>query len=97
MQTDIRQNTPRRSVSDLRTIWGATVAAGSPTAGLAVVSVFMSVVARQKATPLETCSDQPEVPLDRLDHVVHLPAPYLFGHAESEALGRVERNMRRER
>jgi hypothetical protein len=93
MQTDIRQNTARRNVFDLRNDLGATVAAGLPTAGL----FFVSVMARQNARPRQTCSDQPDVPFDRLDHVVHLPAPDLFGHAESEALGRVERNVRRER
>jgi hypothetical protein len=93
MRTDIWRNTARRSIFDLRKRHGANLAAGSPTARL----FFVSVTPQQNARPLQICSDQPEVPFDRLDHVVHLPAPYLFGHAESEALGRVERNMRRER
>ncbi len=41
------------------------------------------------------CSDQPNVPFDRFDYIVHLSAPYLFGHAKSEAFDSMERNMRR--
>jgi len=47
--------------------------------------------------PVRRCSDQPDIPFGRLDHRVHLAVPYLFSKAEGEALGRVERNMRRKR
>ena len=40
-------------------------------------------------------SDQPDVTFDRLDHIVHLSAPDLFGHAKGKAFGGVQRNMRR--
>src|ERR1700691_5019966 len=39
-------------------------------------------------------SDQSDVTFDRLDHIVHLSAPDLFGHAKGKAFGGVERNMR---
>jgi hypothetical protein len=42
-------------------------------------------------------SNQLDIPFDRLDHVVHLAVPDLFGHAKGETLGRVERDMRRQR
>jgi|HubBroStandDraft_4_1064222.scaffolds.fasta_scaffold36343_2 hypothetical protein len=41
-------------------------------------------------------SDQPDVAFDRFDHGVHLPGQHLFGEAKREALGRMERNMRRQ-
>ena len=27
------------------------------------------------------CSDQPDISFDHLDHIIHLPVPYLFGNA----------------
>jgi hypothetical protein len=49
---------------------------------------------RQNPMPPWIGSDQSYVPFDRLDHLVHLSAPHLFGKAKSEAFGRVERYMR---
>src|SRR3984885_9626571 len=46
---------------------------------------------------LQIWSDQSDVPFDRLDHIVHLSAPQLLGHAKSETFGCVERNMRGQR
>jgi hypothetical protein len=39
-------------------------------------------------------SDQSDVAFHRPDHRVHLPFQYLFGEAECETFGNMERNMR---
>jgi hypothetical protein len=46
---------------------------------------------------IQRCSDQLDVALDRLDHLVHLPAQYLLGKAKSVPLGRMEGSIRRQR
>ncbi len=44
---------------------------------------------------LQRRSDESDIPFHRLDNLVQLSAPYLFGKTHSEPLGRVEGDMRR--
>jgi|SRR5580700_5985571 hypothetical protein len=47
--------------------------------------------------PIRHCSDQPDIPFGRLDHVVEPACQYLLSETQRVILCRVERDVRRQR